>query len=97
MTDPAISLQPALPESRPAVPRPTSEMRAAAREFEAVFLAEMLRHAGLGAARESFGGGAGEAQFAPLLARAQADAMAEAGGLGLADRIAEALAARTGR
>ena len=66
-------------------------IRAAAKEFEAVFLAEMLKHTGLGRPPESFGGGVGEAQFAPFLVREYASAIAERGGLGIAERIAAAL------
>ncbi len=59
--------------------------------LEASFLAEMLKAAGLGQARESYGGGAGEDQFAGLLASEQAKAMAEAGGIGLAEMIYRSL------
>ena len=57
-------------------------------------MAEMLESAGLGAARGGFGGGAGEAQFASFLVQAQAEAMAEAGGIGLAETLFNALAER---
>ena len=66
----------------------------AARDLEASFLAEMLKTAGLGKSRESFGGGAGEDQFSSLLVREQARAMAQAGGIGLAQSLFEALKAR---
>ncbi len=66
-------------------------LRKAAHELEASFLSEMLGAAGLGAARESFGGGAGEDQFASLLRHEQARAMVAQGGLGLAESIFEAL------
>lgn len=65
--------------------------RAAAMEFEAAFLAEMLTHAGLGRTPEAFGGGPGEDAFASLLVREQARDMAEAGGIGLADAVYKAL------
>ena len=63
----------------------------AAKELEASFLAEMLKSAGLGKSRESFGGGAGEDQFSTLLVREQARAMVDAGGIGLAQSLFEAL------
>lgn len=83
--------------ARPAPPRAnlqTDPIREAATAFEAVFLAEMFAHTGLGAARESNGGGVGEEAFAGLLAREWADAVAESGGIGLSERIYQALAAR---
>ena len=69
-------------------------LQKAAQQLEATFLAEMLESAGLGAARGGFGGGAGEAQFASFLVQAQAEAMAEAGGIGLAETLFNALAER---
>ncbi|PKP85061.1 MAG: hypothetical protein CVT80_04710 [Alphaproteobacteria bacterium HGW-Alphaproteobacteria-2] len=72
-------------------------LRAAARAAEAAFLAEMLRFAGLGQARAALGGGAGEEQLSGTLARAQAEVLAEAGGIGLAQVIFEALQGPGGR
>lgn len=63
----------------------------AAQDLETAFLAEMLAAAGLGAARDSFGGGAGEEQFASFLRREQAGAMVQSGGIGLAESLYEAL------
>ncbi|MEM9046627.1 MAG: rod-binding protein [Pseudomonadota bacterium] len=63
----------------------------AAVEFETVFLAEMLRHTGLGKAREAFGGGAGEEVFSSLMTREWARNLAENGGIGLADRLLQGL------
>jgi len=60
-------------------PRPISDM------------AEMLGHAGFGAARESFGGGAGEEQFSSFLRQEQANAMVKAGGIGLAESLFNAM------
>lgn len=83
-------MQPAAPIP-PAAP-PGMALRRAAEALEATFLAEMLKSAGFGAAREgAFGGGAGEAQFASFLVAEQARAMAEAGGIGLAESIFNAL------
>ena len=72
----------------------TAELRAVARELEASFLAEMLKYSGLGATSESFGGGAGEDQFASLLRAEHARALADRGGIGLAESLFRALAAR---
>jgi Rod binding domain-containing protein len=73
----------------------TAALRAVARELEASFLAEMLKHAGFGESRESFGGGAGEEQFASLLRSEHARALADRGGIGLAESLFRALVARS--
>lgn len=62
-----------------------------AQKLEATFLAEMLKSTGLGASRESFGGGAGEDQFGSFLRLEQAEMMVQAGGIGLAQSLFEAL------
>lgn len=67
------------------------ELRKVAVDLEAAFLAEMLKSAGFGKSRDSFGGGAGEDQFGSLLVRAQAEKMAQAGGIGLAESLYQAL------
>ncbi len=66
----------------------------AAEKLEASFLAEMLKSAGLGAAPEQFGGGAGEEHFASFMIEAQAREMVQAGGIGLAQSLFEAMKAR---
>jgi len=66
-------------------------LRQAATDLEAAFLTEMLKSAGFGKARDSFGGGSGEDQFNTLLIRAQAEQMARAGGIGLAESLYRAL------
>jgi peptidoglycan hydrolase FlgJ len=66
----------------------------AAKKLEAGFLAEMLKSAGLGATRGDFGGGAGEEHFSSFLIEAQAREMVEAGGIGLAQSLFEAMKAR---
>lgn len=71
-----------------------AQLREAAVRLESVFLAEMLKSAGFGKTRDAFGGGAGEDQFGSLLVRAQAEQMARAGGIGLAESLFEALKAR---
>jgi Rod binding domain-containing protein len=74
-------------------PRPDS-LRRSAEAFEASFLAEMLKNAGVFKPAEGFGGGPGEAHFTSFLADTQARAMVARGGIGLADSIERALRAR---
>jgi peptidoglycan hydrolase FlgJ len=71
----------------------TGALRKKAEELEAAFLAEMLAHAGFGAARESFGGGIGEDQFASFLRSEQAKALAAKGGIGLAEHFFQSMTA----
>ncbi|MDA9207954.1 rod-binding protein [Octadecabacter sp.] len=65
---------------------------AVAKNLEAAFLAEMLKSVGFGDTPESFGGGAGEDQFGSFLREEQAKRMADAGGIGLAESLFEAMA-----
>lgn len=88
MTD-AVRLS--VPAPAVAHPAPETRLRALSQQLEAGFLAEMLGHAGFGAARKSFGGGAGEDQFASFLRQEQANAMVKAGGIGLAESLFHAL------
>lgn len=76
---------------RPVRPADSDPLREAAIELEASFLAQMLKSAGLGEAREGFGGGAGEDQFSSFLIREQANQIARAGGIGLAESLYHAL------
>lgn len=90
---------PVLPAPRPMVSLPDyaqndARLRDAAEKLEATFLAEMLKSAGLGEARDAFGGGVGEDQFASFLREAQAEEMAKAGGIGLAEALFEAMKVR---
>jgi flagellar protein FlgJ len=70
-------------------------LKDAAEQLEASFLAEMLKAAGLGKSRDSYGGGAGEDQFGSFLVKEQANAMVQAGGIGLAESLYNALKERT--
>ncbi|MFT5629130.1 MAG: flagellar protein FlgJ [Gammaproteobacteria bacterium] len=70
-----------------------SKMREAAENLEATFLSEMLKSAGFGASRSTFGGGIGEDQFSSFLREAQAKEMVSAGGIGLAEALFEAMKA----
>lgn len=69
----------------------TAQLRDAAVELEATFLAEMLKSAGLGQTRDAFGGGAGEDQFGSFLVMEQARTIARHGGIGLAETLFKAL------
>lgn len=87
---------PILPPPRPAPNLPDyvrtdARLHEAAVQLEATFLAEMLKSAGFGETSASFGGGIGEDQFASFLVQAQAEALADAGGIGLAQSLFEAL------
>lgn len=74
----------------------TDPLRDKAAQLETAFLAEMLGHAGLGATRESFGGGIGEEQFSSFLRQEQAEAMVKAGGIGLTEALFRALSHQKG-
>lgn len=60
-------------------------------KLEASFLAEMLKHAGVGENRSALGGGAGEEQFASFLRQAHAKEIAKSGGIGLAEQLFNAM------
>ena len=75
-----------------AIDRP--EIRRAAEEFEAMFLGEMLRMAGVGKMPAYFGGGAGEAAFSDFLTREYANEIARTRSIGVADRIYQHLLER---
>lgn len=90
--DPAARLPAPIPPAPDAEDR---KLRAAAQELEANFLAEMLKAAGVGKTPEAFGGGSGEDQFASFLRLEQAREMAQAGGIGLAESLFEAMKDQT--
>jgi Rod binding domain-containing protein len=94
-----MTIIPILPPPRSHVPLPEhiqadTKLRDAAQKLEATFLAEMLKSAGLGESREGFGGGIGEDQFTSFLRDAQAKEMAQAGGIGLAESLFDAMKVR---
>lgn len=90
-------LPPSAPAPRPAGLRPPPDpareaaLRETAQAFEASFLAEMLAHAGVGASAPGFDGGPGEEAFRGMMVAEQARLMTEAGGIGLAETIFEAM------
>ncbi|RPE64640.1 rod binding protein [Pacificibacter maritimus] len=75
----------------PNAPSRDEKLREASEKLESAFLAEMLKAASFGKTPDAFGGGEGEDQFASFLVQAQADKMVEAGGIGLAEQLFEAL------
>jgi Rod binding domain-containing protein len=75
-------------------PKTDAQLWEAAKDLEAVFLAEMLKTAGFGKPLEGFGGGIGEEQFSSVLVDHQARAFADRGGVGLAERIFDAMSGR---
>lgn len=79
---------------RPQAPTGEARLWEAAQALEAGFVSEMLKAAGVGAPRQTFGGGIGEEQFASFLRDAQAREMVQAGGIGLAESLFEAMRAR---
>lgn len=92
-----MKIEPILPTSLPgAKPEAkAAEMKKAAVEFEAAFLAEMLKSSGLGKTG-AMGGGVGEDQFSSFLVTEQARAIAQSGGLGIAEMVLKSLEARNG-
>ena len=84
-----------LPIHAPAQHQSDARLREVAQDLEATFLAEMLKSAGFGKPRESFGGGSGEDQFGSFLRQAQAEEMVKAGGIGLAERLFDVLKERS--
>lgn len=68
------------------------DLRHSAEAFETAFLAEMLKHSGIGAASD--GDEQGDSPFASFMADAYAEALMRRGGTGLAARIEQALAQR---
>lgn len=73
-----------------------TRLREVAQDLEAAFLSEMLKHAGMGEARESFGGGIGEEQMTSLMRNEQAHALQARGGIGLSEQIFQSLLRRDG-
>ncbi len=95
---PGPAAYPLRPSAAPSQALPTNRrdgpMWAAAQALEASFLALMLEDAGVGAVPSSMGGGPGEAHFASFLREAQARGMVEAGGIGLAESLFQAMGGR---
>ena len=85
----------AVPPQVPPLPlTDDARLMAAARKLEATFLSEMLKSAGFDAARGDFGGGSGEDSFASFLRDAHAEELVQAGGIGLAESLFNAMKVR---
>ena len=82
------------PQVRPLPLSDDARLMDAAKKLEATFLSEMLKNAGFDAARGAFGGGEGEDSFVSFLRDAQAEELVEAGGIGLAESLFNAMKVR---
>lgn len=85
------AIAPSPPSVRASEGATDQELWRAAQAFESVFIAEMMKHAGVGEARQAFGGGVGEEAFQSLLSREWAEDISRTGGFGLARDIYEAV------
>jgi len=86
---PKVHAQASLPVSQK-----DDQLRELSQKLEATFLSEMLKSAGFGKSRDSMGGGIGEEQFSSFMIQKHADAMAQAGGIGLAEHLFNSLKGR---
>jgi peptidoglycan hydrolase FlgJ len=69
-----------------------AQLRHAAEEFEAIFLAQMMAPMFEGLETDGLGGGGmGEEIFRPMLIERYAEALSQAGGVGIADSIVREL------
>ena len=75
----------------PPVAPQTARLQMAARKLETAFIAEMLRSSGFGKQPDPSGGG-GQDHFTSFLIDAQAERIAAAGGIGLAESLFRAMA-----
>ena len=78
----------------PAPSEHTRKLRELSQDLESAFLSEMLKHAGFGETSDTTGGGIGEEQFRSFLISEHAQALTQAGGIGLAESIFQSLIAR---
>ncbi|MFD1342031.1 rod-binding protein [Litorisediminicola beolgyonensis] len=94
------AIPPILPPltAKPAAsPLDDPEVRKVAKEFEAVFLGQMVDEMFKTSKVDLFGGGHAEETWRSFLSNAVAESLAEQGGTGIAKQVAEAMAAyRTG-
>ncbi len=88
MAETAIALAGApLPAHAPASAQ-QDEIRRVAKEFEAIFIGQMLAPMFAGLKTDGLGGyGAGEEMFRPMLIERYAEALSRSGGVGIADNI----------
>lgn len=90
---PPISARPATTAAAasPAPGRDPAAAHEAARAFESAFIAEMLKYSGVNETPDGWGGGAGEDAFGSFLTEEYARLIEARGGLGLAERIFNAM------
>lgn len=76
------------PITTPPLSAEAGKVKATAKEFEAVFVSEMLSHMfeGIEVDKE-FGGGAGETMFRSMMVQEYGKQMTKGGGLGISDQI----------
>lgn len=90
-----ILMQPLNPLPPAIVQRSPAERRAVlmdkAKELEAAFLSQMLSYAGMSPSEGPFSGGEGEQQYTSFLRDAQAKAIVDHGGIGLAENLFKSL------
>lgn len=89
-----MEIQTAQTDTSPSAAR-SAQLMEVAQALEAQFLSEMLKSAGVGETPEGFGGGAGEDQFASFMRDEQAKQMTQAGGIGLAQSLYDAMIAKS--
>lgn len=81
----------------PSVETRDQQLQRVAVEFEATFLSEMLKNTGLTGIEGGFSGGVGEEAFSGMLTQKYAAAMADAGGIGLAEWVYKSLVQKDGQ
>ena len=73
-------------------PKNMAKVEAAAKDFEAMFMSQMLTHMFSGIKTdETFGGGKGEEIFRGMMVNEYGKMIANAGGIGLSDEISRAM------
>ena len=83
-----LSVSPALLQPTPSAPAVTARMRETAEQFEASFLAQMLKPMFEGLSTDGpFGGGEAEGTWRSFMVEAMAKQTVKAGGVGLADQV----------
>lgn len=87
-----IGMMRAQQTASPAKPQSDLKTKAAAQDFEAVFLSQMMSHMFEGVGTDPvFGGGAGEDMFRGMLVQEYGKVMAKGGGVGLSDQVQKAM------
>jgi peptidoglycan hydrolase FlgJ len=78
------------PQKSDARPEPTAQQREAAKQFEAIFLRQLLKGMEKGAGISPEGGNSGEI-YRSMLVGTLADNAAQSGGIGLSDLVLQSL------